>query len=119
MAHIIEMTLNLKVDGVSYPNFPLIRRMQVDQLEPKGYLKTAGETYTNIASLLTVLQAAILTIDQPLSFRANGQSTGSIPVNAGGLICLFDTTVDTGTLLSVLSAGSTDANINGIVAGSK
>ncbi len=117
MSHIIELTLSLKVDGILYPNFPLIRRLQVDQLIPLGFTQRAGEGYTSLATQLTTLQAAIITTDQPLSFRVNNQSQ-SIPVNAGGLLCFFDTTIDIVTLLSVLNAGTENAQMNGLSGGS-
>ena len=41
MSHIIECSLNFKVDGINYPGFPLIRRLQVDQLQPLGQVQTA------------------------------------------------------------------------------
>ena len=118
MAHILELTVSVKVDGISYPNFPLIRRLQVDQLQPLGQIQTANSGYTSLAGLLTILQAGILTTDQSLSFRMNNQSTGSLPVNAGGLICFFDVAIDTATLLSAL-IGASDAAINGVLGGSK
>jgi hypothetical protein len=118
MAHILELSLMLKVDGVAYPNFPVIRRLQVDQLQPLGQTQTGGSGYTSLAGLLTVLQAGVLFTDQSLSLRLNNQSNGSLPVNAGGLVAFFDVAIDTSTLLSAL-IGATDANINGLLGGSK
>ena len=118
MSHIVELTLNLKIDGISYPNFPLIRRLQVDQLQPLGQIQTANSGYTSLAGLLTTLQAGVLVTDQPLSLRMNNQSAGSIPVNASGVIAFFDVAIDTATLLSAL-IGASDAAINGVLGGSK
>jgi hypothetical protein len=118
MPHIIEFSLNLKVDGVSYPNFPLIRRLQVDQLQPLGQIQTAGTGYTSLASLLTALQVGVIQVDESIDLRLNNQSTGSIPINAGGLIAFIDVNINTATLISAL-IGATDANLNGLLGGSK
>ena len=118
MPHIIECTLQVKIDGVTYPGFHLIRRLKVDQLQPLGQIHTAGSGYTSLASLLTALQAGVIYVDQSLDLRLNNQSTGSLPMNAGGLLCFFDVNISTSTLLSAL-IGATDANINGILGGSK
>ena len=84
MSHIIECSLNFKVDGVNYPGFPLIRRLQVDQLQPLGQVQTALSGYTALSALLTILQAGVVYVDQATELRLGNQGTGSIPVNATG-----------------------------------
>jgi hypothetical protein len=117
MSHIVELTLSVKMDGQAYPGFPLARRLQVDEVVPLGFEQDAGAGYTALTGALASLGIVILTTDQALSVRANNQSTGSLPLNAGGLLVLFDATVDTATLLSVLNSGSTNANMNGLLGG--
>lgn len=118
MSHILELTLSLKVDGISQPNFPLIRRLQVSQMNTIGQVQGDGVGYTSLASALTALQVAVITSDQPISIRANNQTDKSLPLNAGGLICFFDVNIDTSTLLSILNGGTEDANVNILVGGS-
>ena len=117
MAHTLEMTLSLKMDGLPYPGFPLSRRLQVDEVASLGYEQDAGAGYTNLAAVFTSLSVVVLTTDQALSLRCNNQSNGSIPLNSGGLVVVFDGAIDTATLLSVLNSGGTNANMNGILGG--
>ncbi len=117
MAHSIEMTLSLKMDGIPYPGFPLSRRLQVDEVAPLGYEQDAGAGYTALSALFTSLSVVVLSTDQALSLRINNQSNGSIPISSGGLVVIFDGAIDTGTLLSVLNSGGTNANMNGIMGG--
>lgn len=117
MAHILELTLSLKMDGLAYPGFPLSRRLQVDEVVPLGFEQDASTGYTSLAGSLTSLSVAIFTTDQLVSLRVNNQSTGSIPVNAGGVVVIFDGAVDTATLLSVINAQLVNANMNGLLGG--
>jgi hypothetical protein len=105
--HTLELTLTLKMDSQPYPGFPLSRRLQVDEVIPLGFEQDAGAGYTALAAALASLGVVILTTDQALS----------IPLNTGGLLVIFDGAIDTGTLLSVLNAGGTNANMNGLLGG--
>ena len=117
MSHSLEMTLSLKMDGIPYPGFPLSRRLQVDEVAPLGYEQDASTGYTSLAALFASLSVVVLTTDQALSLRINNQSNGSIPLNSGGLVVVFDGAIDTATLLSVINAGLVNANMNGILGG--
>ena len=117
MAHTLELTLSLKMDGLAYPGFPLSRRLLVDEVVPLGFEQDAGVGYSSLTALLTLLGVAVLTTDQSLSVRLNNQSTGSIPLNPGGLLVIFDGALNTIPFLSVLNSGETNANMNGLLGG--
>ncbi len=117
MSHSLEMTLSLKLDSQPYPGFPLTRRLQVDEVTPLGYEQDAGAGYTALSGVFASLSVVVLTTDQALSLRLNNQSNGNIPLNAGGLVVVFDGAIDTGTLLSVLNSGGTNASMNGLLGG--
>jgi hypothetical protein len=117
MSHSLEMTFSLKLDGQAYPGFPLVRRLQVDEIAPLGFEQDALAGYTALSGVFGSLSVVVLTTDQALLARCNNQSNGSIPINAGGLVVLFDVAIDTSTLLSVLNAGSVNANLNGLLGG--
>ncbi len=117
MSHSLEMTLSLKMDGLAYPGFPLSRRVQVDEVAPVGYEQDAGAGYTALSGVFGSLSVVVLTTDQALSLRMNNQSNGSLPLNSGGVVVVFDGAIDTGTLLSVLNSGLVNANMNGLLGG--
>lgn len=122
MAHTVEVVISVRVDGVQSFDFPLIGRLQVEQVIPLGFKEPPGGSYVNLADRLSTLQFAIVKADSALKVRANDQSDSYVPVNASGIYALFDVTVDTGDLLSILNLTgpeAVDINLTGILGGFK
>ena len=107
-----KLTVTLEKDGTPLPGYaPLIRRLTVDQSQSfdEALATGGGDIALPIAQVGTVAML-ILTGDQIQSYKP-----GTITLNAGGLIVLFNATGSTETLAN---ASGVTAQNHGIAGGS-
>lgn len=103
---VVVVTLDLTVDGRSiFGAGPLVRRLEAPAFVDVEYAKDADNNPTDFASIPATALASIgMLLVRPsaaINLRLNGQSDGSIPLAADGLLLLLDTTLDTATLVAV------------------
>ena len=93
----IKVKIDVEVDGKSLDGYPVVRRLTVDELQSFKYEKATGGGYTLVpAAQLGEIQALILTADQPLTLRLDGQTDAGLVMNAGALVILMDVDIDAG-----------------------
>lgn len=108
-----ELSLTLKQDGANVPGFPILRRVEVDesqasQVEVTNSVDTA--TWGQIqGGRIDTLNFLFIASDRAVTLRLDDQSDAvdrsTIPLNAGGVLVLIDTTIDAG-------GGSSNARVN-------
>jgi len=124
---VLRMTVTLEVDGIPIPGYPLQRRLTLTEGIGLDYQKPADGNSTTFTALpetqLPVVQALLLKTDSLINLRFNGQTTGLVPLNAGGFLAIFDANLNAGALTNVTvnnpaAAGAASATIKGYAAGS-
>jgi hypothetical protein len=117
----IKVTINIELDAITLPGYPVIRRLEVDENQQFKYEKTSGGGFSALPlDQLGEIQALLLESDQQITLRLDGQSDAGIVLNPGGLIFLMDVDIDAGagaSNASVENASGSTANIKGIGAG--
>ena len=120
MADILDVTVIIKRNGRDVTGFPYQKRMMVDELQSFAYEKATGGGHETLPTTqIATLQALVVTADQALTLRLDGQSDAGIVLSAGGLLLILDATIDAGVSTNATldnSSGST-AVITGIGAG--
>ena len=120
MADILDVTVIIKRNGRDVTGFPYQKRMVIDELQQFSYEKaTSGGYETLPTTQIAAVQALVLTADQSITLRLDGQSDAGIPLNAGGLLLVLDSNLDAGVSTNATldnNSGST-ANITGLGAG--
>ncbi len=105
----IKVVVDVEVDGVKVPGFPLTRRLSVDEVQHFDYEEAADNDSTTYSTLpttqLATIQSLVLRpLEQPITLRLDAQSDAGIIINTGGLIVIIDATIDAGA--------STNATVN-------
>lgn len=120
MADILDVTVIIKRNGRDVTGFPYQKRMVIDELQQFSYEKSTGGGYETLPTTqIAAVQALVLTADQSITLRLDGQSDAGIPLNAGGLLLVLDSNLDAGTSTNATldnSSGST-AIVTGLGAG--
>lgn len=120
MADILDVTVIIKRNGRDVTGFPYQKRMVVDEIQQFSYEKaTSGGYETLPTTQIAAVQALVLTADQSISLRLDGQSDAGITLNAGGLLLVLDSNLDAGVSTNATldnSSGST-AVVTGLGAG--
>ena len=105
----LKVKIEVDYDGITLPGFPVIRRLELDEGQQFEYEKADDGDATTFSALpadqIATIQALILQTDQVVTLRLDGQTDAGIVVNAGGLVLLFDVTIDAG-------AGASNAKVN-------
>lgn len=121
MAANLELNITLKQDGKMVAGFPLYRRVVVDELQQFSTEQTSSPgTYVTVPStLIDAAQAVLLSSNQPITVRLNGQSNGGIALSAGGLLLILDATLNAGasTNITVDNSSGNTATLSGLVGG--
>lgn len=111
----IEVEVNVKVDGNSLAGYPVVRRLEVNEIAAFDYQQVnQGDTTTFIgvpADILDTIRAIILRVDQPMNLRLNGQSDAGIDLSAGALLVILDALIDAGAGASNASLNNNSGNI--------
>ena len=120
MADQLDITVSVKRNGQDVPGFPYRHRVLVDEVQTFSYEKADGGGYVSlpIAEVASV-SALILTADQALTVRLDGQSDAGIPLTANGLLLVIGGPIDAGASTNATidnSSGST-AVVKGLGAG--
>ena len=120
MADILDVTVIIKRNGRDVTGFPYQKRTVVDELQQFSYEKATGGGYETLPTTqIAAVQALVLTADQSITLRLDGQSDAGIPLNAGGLLLVLDSNLDAGVSTNATldnSSGST-AVVTGLGAG--
>jgi hypothetical protein len=121
---VFEIEISIKQDGAPLPRFPLIRRIQTVEGQTIATSKAGGDgagIYVVVpgADAIPALQGFVLSSDSAVNLRLNGQSNGSVPLNAGGIMILIDGNLAAGatTNLTINNPGVAAANLTGAVLG--
>lgn len=120
----LVITVQLELDGVAIPNFPVVERLVVTDAATFNSLQfpPGGSTALVPASAENPLQVLVLTTDTAIDV---GIATGAPPplptfvLNANSLLVLFNTTVASTPTGSIqITNGTTgNATISGVVGG--
>jgi len=82
----LELTVLLTQDGVLLPDYPVIRRLVVDEAFPSDLTLAAGGTVVLPLGGMAVRAALVVrSLDQPVT-----AALGTVTLNAGGLVIVFD-----------------------------
>jgi hypothetical protein len=109
---VIEVEVNVRVDGVPVDGFPLIRRLNPAQFGQRRYIKPNGDGVTYVqASQLATDNFVIVWTDSAIGVGINNK--GPIPLNPGGFIIICDAQIVAGaaTNVTVNNAGAGSANL--------
>lgn len=121
MAANLELNITLKQDGKMVSGFPLYRRLVVDELQQfqTEQPSSVGTFVALPATLIDVAQALILTPNQSVTVRLNGQSNAGVTLLAGGLLLILDASLTAGAATNVTVDNSTGvtATLTGLVGG--
>ena len=117
----LELTVLLKLDGVEVSGFPLVHREAVDSVQPFEYQKATGGGYVALPTnqLATLHALVVRSLDQPVTVRLNGQSDAGVSLAAGGLLLVFDGTLNAGvaTNATVQNASGSTTTVQGVGGG--
>lgn len=110
---VLTLRLTLELDGVPVLGTPIVRRVSADELQSFDVeLASAGNTTTWTALQASQIDTLTFLCVRPshnVTFRLDDQSDAAgratLPVNAGGLLLLLNTEIDSG-------AGSSNARCN-------
>lgn len=120
MADVLDVTVIIKRNGRDVTGFPFQWRKVVDELQSFAYEKATGGGHETLPTTqIATLQVLVVTADQALTLRLDGQSDAGIVLSAGGLLLVLDATIDAGVSTNATldnSSGST-AIITGLGAG--
>ena len=111
MPSVLEVQVTAKLNGRLLPNFPLYRRVQLDETQQFSVEQATGSGYVPIqATQISTLQALILNPSTQVTIRIAGQSDAGLAINAGGLLLILDAatttvSVDNGSGSTVLLEG--------------
>lgn len=111
---LVEIEISLKVDGNLLDGYPIVRRINQAEEVHKRVQKPNGDGASFFqASALSTDNCIIIQTDAPVNFRLNNQSTGQIPLNAGGLLLVIDGNINSGSATNILinNQGPTAANL--------
>lgn len=104
-----EIGIIVRRDGVTMENFPVTRRIEVDESQSFSYEKANDGDITTFSALpadqLDTIQALIVRVSKAVTIRLDGQSDKGIRLNAGGMLVIIDGTIDAG-------AGASNAKVN-------
>ena len=120
MADILDVTVIIKRNGRDITGFPYQKRMMVDELQSFAYEKATGGGHETLPTTqIATLQALVVTADQALTLRLDGQSDAGIVLSAGGLLLILDATIDAGvsTNATLDNSSGTTAIVTGLGAG--
>lgn len=111
---LVEIEISLKIDGNLVDGYPIIRRILQAEEVHKRVQKPNGDGASYFqASVLATDNHVIVQTDAPINLRLNNQSTGQIPLNAGGVLILIDGNLSAGSTTNILvnNQGTGPANI--------
>lgn len=107
---VFNLTINFTEDGQPLPGFPIVQSKSVPESQGKQTISRPDDTgvYTELPlGELGVVSVLYVTADQPVALRFNDQTDGDLPLNAGGIMLLFDGNIpDTATLKAALENDS-------------
>ena len=116
MADILDVVVSIKRNGRDVTGFPFQWRKVVDELQQFSYEKATGGGYETLPTTqIAAVQALVLTADQSITLRLDGQSDAGIPLNAGGLLLVLDSNLDASTSTNATLDNSSGATA--VVAG--
>ena len=97
----IKIVVDVEIDGVKIPGYPLTRRISTDEVQHFDFEEAADNDSTTYSALPTAqiasVQALVLRpLEQPITLRLDAQTDAGIIINAGGLIVIVDATIDAG-----------------------
>lgn len=123
MSQNLKITVSVELDGNQVAGFPITRRIALAETYQFGYEHADDgdtTTFTTIPdSKVAETQALVLTSDQQVNVRLDGQSDAGILLNANGLLLIIDADVDAGAGSNCVINNNTGntANITGIGGG--
>ena len=97
---LLEVTLDLKVDGKSVIGQPFVYSATVTQATSTQLTKSGsdGSSYSQWSQLATDNDVLLIT-DQAVNFKFN--NAGAIPLNAGGLILILNGNIAAGATTNI------------------
>ena len=116
----VKITIDVEIDGHRAPGFPLSRRVEVTEVQEFDVTRATGGGYVATPTTeIAAMKALILHTDEAVTVRLNAQSDTGIDLNAGGILAIIDTALDSGasTNATVSNSSGSDAQIEGIAAG--
>jgi|SRR5882724_4197140 len=118
----IEVNITVRRNGTVTEQ--ITRRVEVQESQGFSILKANDgdiTTFTEIpAEQLDTIQAFVLRTDKAVTVRFNGQSDAGILLNTGGIIIVFDATINAGSAIanaSVNNNSGAPALLEGFAAG--
>src|ERR1035437_6459900 len=121
----VRATILIEIDGVSLPDFPVVRRYIVNELANIGDLVATPDSNTSTfhaipAAVMATLGIFFVAPDQAINLKIN-QNT-PLPLNANGLVLIMGAALAQGTPNTNVQvnnpSSSVSANLPIIVAGS-
>ncbi len=123
MSQNLKVTVSVELDGNPVAGFPVTRRISLTETYQFAYEHgDDGDTttFTTIPDAkVAESQALVLTSDQAVNVRLDGQTDQGILLNTNGLLLIIDADIDAGAGSNVKinnNSGST-ANITGVGGG--
>lgn len=116
----LKITLSAELDGVQLAGYPKTRRLEVDESQSFSIEQATGGGYSTLPiQQLGEVQALILEPDQAVTLRLDAQSDAGLEINKGGLIVLFDVTINAGasTNATIDNASGSTVKLVGIAGG--
>ena len=120
MADQLDITISFKKNGYEIAGFPYHKRLLADETQQFSYEKATGGGHETLPiTQIGSVSVLVLTADQALTLRLDGQSDAGIVLSAGGVVLVVDATIDAGSSTNATidnSSGST-ALVKGLGAG--
>jgi len=116
----LRISVQLDLDGQPLPGTPLVRRLELDEAQTFDVEQATGGGFVAIqAAAIASIQALLLRADRQVTVRLDGQTDAGLVLNAGGLVLIFDATIDAGaaTNVTVDNASGSTAVLRGVAAG--
>ncbi len=123
MSQNLKITVSVELDGNQVAGFPVTRRISVDETYSFAYEHADDgdtTTFTTVPdSKVAETQVLVITSDQKITVRIDGQTDAGTVLNANGLLLIIDSDIDAGAGSNIKINNNTGntANIVGVGGG--
>lgn len=103
-----------------FPELPIVRRQEYDEVYAFAFDQADGGGYVAAPlAALTTIQALILQPDQAITVRLNIQTDTGTPIEAGGFLVIFGTSINnsSNTGVRIDNASGETVTVRGVALG--
>lgn len=112
---VLRLHVDADIKNLIMSALPYTRRLEFAQAVAFDYTQADGASFVAVPfAPITTIQALVLRSDKDVTVRLNGQTDAGIPLNAGGILIVYDSAMTGATVRN--QSGDT-ASIDGAALG--